>query len=141
MSTIVTTQEELDAAIEAGKTDIVIEAVGRRLRVSGRGAARAVGHSWVVASEGALVIASDFAHVWAFGSAHVVASGFARVNAADSATVVASGSAMVHAFDTAQVMAYGFTVVSAHDSAQVWAFESAIATTDGDVAVQLVVTP
>ena len=81
MSTYCTTQDELDAAITAGKSDIIIN--------SPAGA-------WIDVSGSATVTAYGSATVRAYGSATVRASGSATVWAYDSATVRASGGVAIH---------------------------------------------
>ena len=98
MSTIVTTQAELDAALAVGDADIIIDSPrGRWLKVSGS----------------ASVWAYDSATVRAYGSAYVRAYDAASVEASGSATVRASGSATVRATGSASVRAYGSATVEA----------------------------
>ena len=91
MSTIVKTQQELDAALADGKAVIIID--------SPRGV-------WLTVSDSATVGAS--------GSATVRASGSATVRAWGSATVEASGSATVEASDSATVRAGRYVAVHLH---------------------------
>ena len=106
MSTIVTTQAELDSALAAGAEGIIIASpAGVWLNVSGS--------ATVVASGSATVRAYDSATVAASGSATVRAFGSATVVAYDSATVRASGSATVRAYGSATVRAYGSATVTA----------------------------
>ena len=72
MSTIVTTQKELDAAIESGARDIVIDsAPGMRLQLRGTGRVASVGLSRVDACGSTTVDAWDESHVTIWDTAHV----------------------------------------------------------------------
>ena len=82
MSTIVRTQQELDAALADGKADIIIDS-----------------------PRGVWLTVSGSATVGAWGSATVEAWDSATVEASDSATVEASGSATVRAWGSATVRA------------------------------------
>ena len=107
MTTIVTTQQELDAAIAADAADIIID--------SPQGDWLAVGGSVTVwASGSATVRAWDSATVRAWGSTTVRAWGSTTVWAWDSATVWASGSATVRASDSATVWASSRVAVRLH---------------------------
>ena len=98
MSTIVKTQQELDAALADGKADIIIDSPrGVWLTVSDSATVRAWGSATVEASDSATVRAWDSATVRAWGSATVGAWGSATVRAWDSATVEAWDSATVRA--------------------------------------------
>ncbi len=90
MSTIVKTQQELDAALADGKADIIIDS-----------------------PRGVWLTVSDSATVEAWGSATVRASGSATVRAWGSATVGASGPATVEAWGSATVRASGSSTVRA----------------------------
>ena len=126
MSTVVKTQVELDAALAAGKADIIIDSPrGVWLTVSGSATVEASGSATVRASDSATVEAWDSATVRAWGSATVRASDSATVGAWDSATVEAWGSATVRAWDSATVEAWGSATVEASDSATVEAWGSA----------------
>jgi len=146
MSTIVRTQQELDAALADGKSDITIDSPrGVWLTVSGSASVEASGSASVRASGSASVWAWDSASVRAWGSASVEAwdsasveaSGSASVRAWDSASVRASGSASVEAWDSASVEASGSASVEAWDSASVRASGSASVRAGKYVAVHL----
>src|SRR5208282_5770927 len=91
----VTTQKQLDAAIERGDFPIC----------TGKGHFVVRGSAHVVARESAHVEAWESAHVEAWGSAHVEAWESAHVEARESAQVEAWGSAHVEARESAQVQA------------------------------------
>jgi hypothetical protein len=120
--TVVTTQQELDAALASSVRDIRINAL------SGQFTVQASGSTTVQASGSATVQASGSATVQAYDSATVQASGSATVQAYDSATVWAYDSATVQAYDSATVQAY--------DSATVWAYDSATVQASGSATVQ-----
>lgn len=73
MITIVTTQEELDAAIERGAEDIVINSSPSvRLQLRGSGRFASVGLSRVEARGSSITVdAWDESHVTVWGAAHV----------------------------------------------------------------------
>ena len=72
MITIVTTQEELDAAIESGAEDIVINSSPSvRLQLRGSGRFASVGLSRVDACGSTAVDAWDESHVTIWDTAHV----------------------------------------------------------------------
>ena len=140
MSTVVTTQKELDKALKAGTEFIEIRSErGVWLEVLSYGSAtvRASGSATVRASGSATVRAYGSATVRASGSATVRAYDSATVRAYDSATVTASGSATVTAYDSATVRAYDSATVTAYDSATVTAYDSATVTASSHTAVHL----
>ena len=115
MSTIVKTQQELDAALADGKADIIIDSPrGVWLTVSGSATVGASGSATVEAWGSATVRAWGSATVRAWGSATVEASGSATVGASGSATVEASGSATVEAWGSATVRAGRYVAVHLH---------------------------
>ena len=125
MSASVCTQDQLDAAVARGDTDIIIQSSGGVwLCVSGSVTVRASGSATVTASGSATVTAYGSATVRASGSATVTASGSATVRAYDSATVRASDSATVEAYGSVTVTASGSATVTAYDSASVRAYDS-----------------
>ena len=72
MITVVTTQEELDAAIEDGAEGIVIDSPPSvRLQLRGSGLVAAVGSSRVDACGSTTVDAWDSSHVTVWDTAHV----------------------------------------------------------------------
>lgn len=72
MTTIVTTQEELDAAIEGREESIVIDSTpGVRLQLRGSSHAEAWGSSCVDAWDDSSVEAWGYSHVTVWDSAHV----------------------------------------------------------------------
>ena len=116
MTTIVTTQAQLDAALAAGEQWIEINSergVWLRIGDSGSATVSASGSATVSAFDSATVRASGSATVSAFDSATVRAFGSATVSASGSATVSASDSATVRAFDSATVSAFGSATVKA----------------------------
>ena len=121
MSTTVTTQAELDAALAAGAESIII------------GSSRGV---WLTISDSATVRASGKATVEAYDSATVEAYGSATVRAYGSATVEAYDSATVEAYGSATVRAYGSATVRASDSATVEASDSATVRASGKATVR-----
>ena len=125
MSTIVTTQAELDAAIAADKRDVVIKSPPSSWLVVRDSAVGAYDSATVEAYGSATVAAHGSATVEAYGSATVRAYGSATVEAYDSATVQAYGSATVRAYGSATVRAYDSATVQAYDSATVQAYDSA----------------
>ncbi len=118
----VTTQDEMDAAIERQKTD-----PGARIEVYGSARVYAYGS--------ALVYAYEIATVTASGSARVNAYESALVYAYESATVTASGRARVYAYEIATVTAYDRATVNAYGSATVNAYESAVVYAYGSAVV------
>ena len=90
MSTIVTTQEELDAAVKSGAEGIVIDSpfnVWLELR----------GSPYVVAQGSSHVVARGWSHVDAWGSSNVVAWDLSRVDAREWSAVRAWGYSHVNA--------------------------------------------
>jgi hypothetical protein len=119
MSTTVTTQAELDAALAAKAAVIYIESsAGVWLRVGARGSSR------VVARDSSRVEAWDSSSVVARGSSRVVARGSSRVVARDSSSVEAWDSSSVVAWDSSSVVALGSSSVVARDSSSVVARDS-----------------
>jgi hypothetical protein len=107
----VTTQAELDAALEAGDCPHLVGS--GYFVVRGSATVRASGSATVRASDSATVRASGSATVRASGSATVRASGSATVEAWDSATVEASGSATVRAWDSVLARLLGAATLTA----------------------------
>ena len=139
MSTIVTTQAELDAAIDAGKTDIVIDSPRGVWVTLDRGVVSGVrGVSCVGPVYGSATVSGvgDSATVRAYGSAYVRAYDAASVEAYGSATVRASGSASVWASGSASVRAYGSAYVRAYNTATVRATGSASVRASGSATVR-----
>ena len=125
---IVTTQQQLDAALAEKVDTVYIESeagVWLRLRESDSAHVVARDSAHVVARDSAHVVAWGSAHVVAWGSAHVEAWDSAHVEAWDSAHVVAWDSAHVVARDSAHVVAWGSAHVVAWGSAHVEAWDSA----------------
>lgn len=115
---IVTTQEELDAAIAAGDADITISTTTQTWF-------SVMGSISVVARGSAIVETWDTATVEAWDTVHVKAWDFSTVEAWDSVNVVARGAATVEAWDSATVIALGSATVMARGSVSVLARESA----------------
>ncbi len=106
MSTIVTTQEELDAAIERGAKGIVIDSpptVWLELR----------GSPYVVTQGSSHVVAWELSYAVALGSSHVVARGWSHVEAWGSSNVVAWDLSRVDAREWSAVRAWGDSHVNA----------------------------
>ena len=136
MSTIVTTQEELDAAIESGVERIVIDSppsvwleIRGEAHVETWGSSRVVawdlshvvarGSSHVVARESSRVVAWEWSTVHAWDYSRVVAWGSSRVVARGSSHVVARESSHVVAWDSSRVVAWDSSRVDAWDSSNV----------------------
>ena len=143
---IVTTQEEMDAAIANASIAQRIEVRGNGLIsvnpqcpldvwVLGSVTVTACGSAAVWACDSVTVTASGSATVWASGSATVWASGSSKVTASGSATVWSSGSSKVTAFDSASVWASDASVVTAFNSASVTACGSATVWASGSATV------
>ena len=96
MSTVVTTQAELDAAITSGASDIIIDSPA-----------------------GVWLHVRDSSSVVALGSSSVVALGSSRVEAWGSSSVVAWDSSSVVAWDSSSVEAWDSSSVEAWDSSRV----------------------
>ena len=114
MITVVTTQKELDAAIESGAQGIVIDSpptVWLELRGSSRVQAR--GYSRVVAWELSYVEAWEYSRVEAWEYSHVEARGHSCVEAYDSSNVVAWEYSRVEAWDWTRVDALEWSIVYA----------------------------
>ena len=117
MSIEVTTQAQLDAAVQVHPDELItITGAGWFTVRSGRFAS---GSASVRAYDSASVRAYDSASVMAYGSASVMAYDSVPVMASGSASVMAYGSASVRAYDSASVMAYDSASVMAYDSASV----------------------
>ena len=135
---IITTQKELDAAVEAGEPGIIIDSpAGVWLTVKGSSIVEARGSARVVAWGSARVEARGSARVEAWDSSSVEARGSARVVAWGSARVEARGSARVEAWDSSSVVARGSATVEAYGSATVVAWDSARVEASPYVAVYL----
>ena len=128
MTLTVTTQAELDAALQRGDLYVIIidSPRGVWLHVTSNGINSATVEAWGSAT----VRASGSATVRAWGSATVEAWGSATVEAWDSATVRAWGSATVRAWDSATVLAWDSATVEATPWAAVH-LHSACATVSG----------
>ena len=123
MIVIVTTQEELDAAIKSGAEDIVIDSpptVWLELRgsscVQARGYSRVVawGYSRVEAWGYSHVVAWELSHVEAWDSSHVEARGHSRVEAWDWTRVDALEWPIVYAWGDSSVSASPRVTVYVH---------------------------
>ena len=122
---IVTTQKELDAAVEAGESEIIIDSpAGVWLTVKGSSRVVAWGSSRVVARESSRVEAWESSRVEAWESSRVVAWGSSRVVAWGSSRVVARGSSRVEARESSRVEAWESSSVEAWESSSVEARES-----------------
>ena len=116
MSTTVTTQAELDAALAAKDEVIYIESpAGVWLTLTGSGSSRVV----------------------AWGSSSVEARGSSRVVARGSSSVVARGSSSVEAWESSSVEARGSSSVVARESSSVVAWGSSRVEAAKYVAVHL----
>ncbi len=122
MSTTVTTQAELDAALASKATIYIDSPVGVWLTLTYSGS------SSVVARGSSRVEARDSSSVVARDSSRVVAWDSSRVVARDSSSVVARDSSSVVAWDSSRVVAGKFTAVHLH---------SARATIKGGVLIDL----
>ena len=118
----VRTQAELDAALKAGDTKIILRGGGyfclsgsATVRASDSATVRASGSATVWAWDSATVEASDSATVWASGSAAVRASGSAAVRASGSAAVRATANVFVRLLSKlCEVSASASVVVLSH---------------------------
>ena len=112
--TVVHTQAELDAALEALGDDYGVIAIDSDPGV------------WLSVrdSRSAQVVAYDSSRVVAYESSRVVAWGSSRVVARESSRVEAWGSSRVEAWESSQVVAWGSSRVEAYGSSQVVAWES-----------------
>ena len=127
MSTIVRTQAELDAAIEAGAEDIIIDSpAGAWIEICGSSTVTAYDSSTVHAWGSSTVTAYDSSTVTAWGSSTVTAWG--------SSTVTARGSSTVTAYDSSTVHARGSSTVHAGSHAAVH-LHSGLATIRGGVLI------
>jgi hypothetical protein len=140
MSTTVTTQKELNAALaDDAVSEIIINSPrGVWLEISDDKDkyVRAYGSSTVRASGSSTVTAYDSSTVRAYGSSTVTASGSSTVRAYDSSTVTASGSSTVTAYDSSTVTAYGSSTVTASGSSTVRAYGSSTVTAYGSSTVR-----
>ena len=135
---IVTTQKELDAAVAAHETGIIIDSpAGVWLTVKGSSTVEARGSSSVVAWGSSTVEAWGSSTVEAWGSARVEAWGSSTVEAWDSARVEAWDSARVEAWDSSSVVARGSSSVVARGSSTVVAWGSSTVEACQYVAVHL----
>ena len=129
MSITVTTQKELDVAIEAGEERIIIDSPrGVWLRVGGSSSVVAWGSSSVVARGSSSVEAWGSSSVVAWGSSSVVAWESSSVEARESSSVEAWESSSVVARGSSSVVASKFTAVHLH---------SASATVSGGVVIDI----
>ena len=155
MTTTVTTQEELDAAIERGAEGIVIDSppgVWLHLRglshVEAWGLSRVVAWelSRVVARELSRVVAREFSRVEAWGSSHVEAWGLSRVEARELSYVEAWESSHVEAspwvavhLHSARATVTGGTIIDATNidlsDPAVWVAYHGVTTKDGAAIV------
>jgi hypothetical protein len=127
MSTTVTNQTELDAAIKAGSTDIIINSpagVWLTLNSPQSSSVEARGSSSVVAWGSSRVVARESSSVVARGSSSVVAWESSRVEARGSSSVVARESSRVEARESSSVVARESSRVEARGSSSVVARES-----------------
>ena len=130
MSTVVTTQKELDKAIKAGAEFIEIRSErGVWLEVYSSGS------STVTASGSSTVTAYDSSTVRAYDSSTVRAYDSSTVTAYDSSTVTAYDSSTVRAYDSSTVRASGSSTVTASDSSTVTASGSSTVTASGSSTV------
>lgn len=122
---IVTTQEELDAAIEAGESKIIVDSpAGVWLCVEGAAHVEARGSSCVIARESSYVVARDSSCVIARDSSYVVTWDSSSVVAWDSSEVMAWGSSDIFARGSSRVVARESATVEAWDSAHVVTWDS-----------------
>ena len=152
----VTTQQELDQAIEdgVGWVDIRSErGVWLEVRACGSSTVTAYGSSTVrayesstvtacgsstvTACESSTVTACDFSTVTAYDFSTVTAYESSTVTACGSSTVRAHGSSTVRAYDSSTVTAYGSSTVRAYGSSTVRAYGSSTVTAGSGVAVHL----
>jgi len=132
MTTTCTSQAELDAAIAAGESDIVINSpAGVWLDLRAPKATR------VTARGSSTVTAWGSSTVHARGSSTVTAWDSSTVTAWGSSTVHARGSSTVHAWDSSTVTAWDSSTVTARDSSTVTAWGSSTVTAAAYVAVHL----
>ena len=106
MTTMVTTQEELDAAVKSGAGGIVIDSpptVWLELR----------GSPYVVTQGSSHVVARELSYAVALGSSHVVAREWSHVDAWGSSNVVAWDLSRVDAREWSAVRAWGDSHVNA----------------------------
>ncbi|NDO78245.1 hypothetical protein GKZ75_08415 [Kocuria indica] len=135
---IVTTQKELDAAVAAGETGIIINSpAGVWLTVKGSSSVVAWDSSSVEARGSSSVVAWDSSSVVARDSSSVEARGSSSVVAWDSSSVVARGSSSVVAWGSSSVEARGSSRVVAWDSSSVVAGDSSSVEASKYVAVHL----
>ena len=116
MTTTCTSQAELDAAIAAGESDIIINSpagVWLDLRTPKATRVTAWGSSTVTARDSSTVTAWDSSTVTARDSSTVTAWGSSTVTARDSSTVTALGSSTVTALGSSTVTAWGSSTVTA----------------------------
>ena len=126
MSTIVTTQEELDAAIERGAKGIVIDSpptVWLELR----------GSSYVVTQGSSHVVARELSYAVALGSSHVEAREWSHVEAWGSSNVVAWDLSRVDAREWSAVRAWGDSHVNATPWVTVHRHSTTATVTGGNV--------
>ena len=128
---IVTTQEELDAAVAAGETEIIIDSpAGVWLKVVGSSTVRAWGSSTVTAR--------DSSTVTAWGSSTVRARDSSTVTAWDSSTVTASKYTAVHLHSARATVTGGVVInIAALDLTHItdWADYHGAKIVDGEVIV------
>ena len=126
---IVTTQKELDAAVAAGETGIIIDSpAGVWLTVKGSSSVEARGSSSVEAWGSSSVEARESSSVVAWESSSVVARESSSVVARESSSVVARESSSVVARESSSVEASKYVAVHLH---------SARATVTGGVVIDL----
>ena len=113
MTTTVTTQDELDAAIEAGEGRIIIDSPA---------------DFWLKVRGSSSVVARGSSHVEARGSSSVVARDTSRVEASESSRVEAWESSRVEAWESSHVVASPYVAVH---------LLSAAATVTGGVIIDL----
>ncbi|BCT75615.1 hypothetical protein SCMU_14570 [Sinomonas cyclohexanicum] len=111
MATTVTTQTELDNALNRGDAEIIIDSpAGVWIHV------KATGSSRVVATGSSRVVATGSSRVVATGSSRVEARGSSRVEARDSSRVEATGSSRVEAWDSSRVEASKYVAIHLHSA-------------------------
>ena len=138
MTTTVTTQQELDAAIERGDERIIIDSPrGVWLRVGGSSTVTARDSSTVEARGSSIVTARDSSIVTARESSTVTARESSTVEAWGSSTVEAWGSSTVEARGSSTVEARESSTVTARDSSTVTARDSSTVTAGKWTAVHL----
>lgn len=115
---IVTTQEQLDAAIADGDREIVVDSplnAALRARSDDRVSITVIGDSRVRIYGAMNAAVTDRGHVIAYDTCNVVADGACRVTLNDGSTCTARGDSSVLAFDRSTVIAGDRAIVHAYD--------------------------